>query len=114
MLSAHFRQRTVPDGGESVGIRIHGTGAAQATRGARMASRHRYERPEDAQMDAPFGRGGAERGRDARLPCELYRLAFGDHSKTEIAAHRAEIDEFRGHLTDAEVLAVLYNERLKQ
>jgi formylglycine-generating enzyme required for sulfatase activity len=42
-------------------------------------------------------------------PGELYRLAFGERKPAEVAAHRAELDEFLGHLTDAEILVVLFN-----
>lgn len=40
-------------------------------------------------------------------PGELYRIAFGEHTKAEADAHRAELDEFLAHLTEADVLAVL-------
>ncbi len=42
-------------------------------------------------------------------PGELYRLAFGERSAEELAAHRAELDEFLEHLTDADTLIVLFN-----
>ncbi len=42
-------------------------------------------------------------------PGELYRLAFGERTAEEVAAHRAELDEFLEHLTDADTLIVLFN-----
>ncbi len=42
-------------------------------------------------------------------PGELYRLAFGEHTQEEADAHRKELDEFLGHLTDAECLIILMN-----
>jgi hypothetical protein len=42
-------------------------------------------------------------------PGELYRIAFGERSAEEVAAHRAELDEFLIHLTDADTLIVLFN-----
>lgn len=43
-------------------------------------------------------------------PGELYRLAFDDDARpAEIEAKRPELNEFLGHLTDAEVLVVLLN-----
>lgn len=42
-------------------------------------------------------------------PGELYRIAFGEHTKAEADAVRSELDEFLVHLTDADTLVVLLN-----
>ncbi|MDD4737446.1 MAG: hypothetical protein PHP44_15215 [Kiritimatiellae bacterium] len=42
-------------------------------------------------------------------PGELYRIAFGERKAAEARANRAEVDEFLGHLTEAEAVIVLLN-----
>ncbi len=42
-------------------------------------------------------------------PGELYRIAFGERTKEEADAHRAELNEFLEHLTSADALIVLLN-----
>jgi len=42
-------------------------------------------------------------------PGELYRIAFGEHKKEEVDAHREELDEFLEHVTGADTLIVLLN-----
>ena len=42
-------------------------------------------------------------------PGELYRIAFGEHTKEEADAVRAELDEFLEHITEADTLVVLLN-----
>ncbi|MDD4737445.1 MAG: SUMF1/EgtB/PvdO family nonheme iron enzyme [Kiritimatiellae bacterium] len=42
-------------------------------------------------------------------PGELYRIAFGKRTQEEVDAHRAELDEFLEHLTEADTLIVLLN-----
>lgn len=42
-------------------------------------------------------------------PGELYRLAFGEHTEAELAAHRKEVHEFLEHIVNADTLVVLLN-----
>lgn len=42
-------------------------------------------------------------------PGELYRIAFGEHTKDEADAVRSELNEFLEHITEADTLVVLLN-----
>jgi formylglycine-generating enzyme required for sulfatase activity len=42
-------------------------------------------------------------------PGELYRLAFGEHSEAELAAHRKEVHEFLDHIVTSDMLVILLN-----